>query len=137
MVADMLVAVAEQGGNNKHWNEEALAFLTGLVMQVKTTCLPEQQNLPEVRRLLMLPRGTDDEPGAFEQMLADMLENPAIYHLVKQKAAAMPQKSSNERSGVISSPRSTRTFSSAIIRRRPFSAVVCPAPSCTLSIFPV
>ena len=37
MVADMLVAVAEQGGTNKHWNEEALAFLTGLVMHVKTT----------------------------------------------------------------------------------------------------
>ncbi|HEX2078080.1 MAG TPA: type IV secretory system conjugative DNA transfer family protein [Longimicrobium sp.] len=46
MVADMLVAVSEQGGANKHWNEEALAFLTGLVMHVKTTCPPERQNLP-------------------------------------------------------------------------------------------
>lgn len=118
MVADMLVAVAEQGGNNKHWNEEALAFLTGLVMHVKTTCPPEQQNLPEVRRLLMLPRGTDDEPGAFEQMLADMLENPAIYNLIKQKAAAITQKSSNERSGVISSAQEhTHFLDSPRIRR--------------------
>jgi type IV secretion system protein VirD4 len=110
MVADMLVAVAEQSGKDKHWNEEALAFLTGLVMHVKTTAPPDRRNLPEVRRLLMLPRGTDEEPGAFETMLAEMLSNPAIRNLISQKAAALTQKSSDERSGVISSAQSHTHF---------------------------
>ncbi|HEX8431832.1 MAG TPA: type IV secretory system conjugative DNA transfer family protein [Longimicrobium sp.] len=110
MVADMLVAVGEQSAKDKHWNEEALAFLTGLVLHVKTTAPPELQHLLEVRRLLMLPRGTPEEPGSFELMLDEMMGNPAVANLISQKAAALTQKSSEERSGVISGAQSHTHF---------------------------
>jgi type IV secretion system protein VirD4 len=110
MVAGMLVAVGEQSAKDKHWNEDALAFLTGLVLHVKTTAPPELQHLLEVRRLLMLPRGTPEEPGSFELMLDDMMENAAVANLISQKAAALMQKSSEERSGVISGAQSHTHF---------------------------
>ncbi len=110
MVADMLVAVGEQSAKDKHWNEEGLALLTGLVLHARTTAPPELQNLPHVRKLLMLPRGSAEEPGPFEQMLAEMLDNPAIYNLISQKAAALTQKGEAERSGVVSAAQSHTHF---------------------------
>ena len=110
MVADMMVAVGEQAPRDRHWNEEGLAFLTGLVLHVKTTSPPELQNLPYVRKLVMLPRGTAGEPGPFEQMLAEMLKNPAIHELISRRAAALTQKAEAERSGVISAAQSHTHF---------------------------
>lgn len=110
MVADMMVATGEQTPRDRHWNEEALAFLTGLVLHVKTTAPPELQNLPYVRKLVMLPRGTPEEPGRFEQMLAGMLKNPAIHELISRRAAALTQKAEAERSGVISAAQSHTHF---------------------------
>lgn len=110
IVADMLVTVGEQSARDRHWNEEALAFLTGLVLHVKTTAPPELQNLPYVRKLVMLPRGTPEEPGAFEQMLSKMLRNYAIHDLIARRAAALTQKAEAERSGVISAAQSHTHF---------------------------
>jgi type IV secretion system protein VirD4 len=110
IVADMLVTVGEQSARDRHWNEEALAFLTGLVLHVKTTAPPELQNLPYVRKLVMLPRGTPEEPGAFEQMLGEMLKNRAIHDLISRRAAALTQKAEAERSGVISAAQSHTHF---------------------------
>lgn len=110
IVADMMVTIGEQSTRDRHWNEEALAFLTGLVLHVKTTAPPELQNLPYVRKLIMLPRGTPEEPGAFEQMLAEMLKNRAIHDLISRRAAALTQKAEAERSGVISAAQSHTHF---------------------------
>ncbi|HEV2147433.1 MAG TPA: type IV secretory system conjugative DNA transfer family protein [Longimicrobiaceae bacterium] len=110
MVADMCVAAAEQHSKERHWTEESLALITGIVLHVKTTAPPELQNLPQVRRLIMLPRGTPEEPGAFEELLAEMMENPLINNLISQRAAALTQKSGDERSGVISSAQQHTRF---------------------------
>lgn len=118
VVADMMVATGEQTPRDRHWNEEALAFLTGLVLHVKTTAPPELQNLPYVRKLVMLPRGTPEEPGPFEQMLSEMLKNSAIQDLISRRAAALTQKAEAERSGVISAAQShTHFLDSPRIRR--------------------
>lgn len=110
MVADMCVAAAEQHSKERHWTEESLALLTGIVLHVKTTAPPELQNLPYVRRLIMLPRGTPEEPGAFEELLEEMMGNPLIHNLISQRAAALTQKSGDERSGVISSAQQHTRF---------------------------
>jgi type IV secretion system protein VirD4 len=110
MVADMCVAAAEQHSKERHWTEESLALITAIVLHVKTTAPPELQNLPQVRRLLMLPRGTPEEPGAFDELVAEMLENPLINNLISQRAAALTQKSGDERSGVISSAQQHTRF---------------------------
>lgn len=121
IVADMLVTVGEQSSRDRHWNEEALAFLTGLVLHVKTTAPPELQNLPYVRKLVMLPRGTSEEPGAFEQMLSDMLKNRSIHDLISRRAAALTQKAEAERSGVISAAQSHTHFLDSPRMRRVLS----------------
>jgi type IV secretion system protein VirD4 len=110
MVADMCVAAAEQHSKEKHWTEESLALITGIVLHVKTTAPPELQNLPYVRKLLMLPRGTPEEPGAFDQLVDEMMRNPLIHNLISQRAAALTQKSGDERSGVISSAQQHTRF---------------------------
>ena len=110
MVADMCVAAAEQHSKERHWTEESLALITAVVLHVKTTAPPELQNLPQVRRLLMLPRGTPEEPGAFDALVEEMLENPLIDNLISQRAAALTQKSGDERSGVISSAQQHTRF---------------------------
>jgi hypothetical protein len=90
----------------------------GATKMLKTTAPPELQNLPHVRKLVMLPRGTPDEPGPFEQMLSEMLRNPAIHELISRRAAALTQKAEAERSGVISAAQShTHFLDSPRIRR--------------------
>jgi type IV secretion system protein VirD4 len=113
MIADMCVAIGERSKTDEHWNEEGLALLTGLILHVKTTAPPELQHLPYVRRQLMLPGGIGKKKGPFDVLLRDMLRNHAIHNLIHQRAAAILQKASPERSGVISAVQAHTHFLSS------------------------
>lgn len=79
MIADMLVVGNPGGGMSRHWNEEAKALLTGLVLYVTRMHGrgDPKRSLIEVRRLLSLPpkeksdsnekSGNDEEDAADEK----------------------------------------------------------------------
>jgi len=97
-LADMLVVTDQAlSGAGEFWNEEARAFLAGLILHVLASAPPELRHLPRVRELMTLPA----EP--FAALLAEMQQSPAAFGLVSRAASRLLQKEERERSGVISS----------------------------------
>ncbi|MGH7576778.1 MAG: type IV secretory system conjugative DNA transfer family protein [Longimicrobiales bacterium] len=139
MIADMMVAV-DEGAENVHWNETARAFLAGLALHVKVNVAPEDRHLLHLRRLATLRRGTPRAPGAFEQLLDQMLDSRAVGGLIARSAAVLLQQPFKERGSVISalhrhtefldSPHLGRTlcrstFDLADLKRRRTSVFLC------------
>lgn len=116
LLADSLVLPATTG-EEEFWYGEARALLTGLILHIVTTELPEHRHLGTLRAALTA--GKEE----FEALLADMLDNTAAYGLVARAAQRLQQKTDKERSGVIStaqaqthfldSPRMTEVLSSS------------------------
>lgn len=106
LLADMLVVTEGKGagGDFAHWNEEARALLSGLVLYVAAKAPRELRTLSHVRELLTLP------PESFRLLLQDMLECDDVDGLVKRAAARHLQKADRERSGVVSAAQSHTHF---------------------------
>lgn len=94
LIADALV-LGEDG--DSHWNDEARAFLAGLILHVVTIEPKPTRNLAKLRELATLA-GKD-----FSDLLTDMAGNESAGGLVARCANRMAQKSDRERSSVVSS----------------------------------
>ncbi|MCG7363739.1 type IV secretory system conjugative DNA transfer family protein [Roseomonas sp. ACRSG] len=81
-----------------HWNEEAKALISGLLLHLACRGAPGQRGLPELRRLLTLP--PDDWQALLRAMLAD---TSAAGGLVSRAAARQLGKADREAAGVLSS----------------------------------
>lgn len=103
LLADSLVLPATTG-DEEFWYGEARALLTGLILHIVTTELPEQRHLGTLRAALT--SGKEE----FEALLADMLDNTAAYGLVARAAQRLQQKTDKERSGVISTAQAQTHF---------------------------
>jgi len=80
-----------------HWNEEAKALLTGLILFVVTQKPPHRRTLATVRELVTLA------PQAFADLLERMQNSTAANGLVARAANRHCGKSDREAAGVLSS----------------------------------
>lgn len=97
LLADALVADPPHQVTEAHWNEEAKALLTGLILFVAAEEAPARKNLATVREMLTLPA------DRFVQLLAGMQDSPAAGGLVARAANRHLAKDDREASGVLSS----------------------------------
>ena len=104
MLADALVFHQGDGPDDSHWDTEAKALLTGLVLHVATMERAEQRNLCRVRELLTAA------PDDFDALMEAMAQNREAHGLVARAANRMMQKSERELSGVISSAQAHTHF---------------------------
>ena len=95
LLADGLVIPASKG-EEEFWNNEARALISGLLMHIATTELPEDRNLGKLRAML-----TAGEDG-FDAILDEMAENKSAHGLIARTARRIRQKTDKERSGVMS-----------------------------------
>ncbi len=95
-IADALVHDLPGQGGEAHWNEEAKALLTGLILLVVTHEPPYQWILATVRELLTLA------PDAFADLL-ERMQDSAAHGLVARAANRHCGKSDREAAGVLSS----------------------------------
>ena len=97
LLADALITDPPHQVAEAHWNEEARALLTGLILFVAAEEASERRGLATVRELLTLP------VDRFERLLAGMQDSPAAGGLVARAANRHLAKSDREASGVLSS----------------------------------
>jgi type IV secretion system protein VirD4 len=102
MLADALVV--EGSDNDRHWNEEAKAFLSALMLHV--ACDPAETNktLTRVRGIMTL------EPAELGKVLAAMANSNLAHGLIRRGAARFTQKGDKEASGVISTAQQQTHF---------------------------
>ncbi len=93
-LADALVI--DGGEKDSHWNDEAKALLSGLIMYVAAYEKKEHRALGRVREYLTLP------PAAFQEFLAEMSGTQAARGLIARTAARFMGKAPAEFSGVVS-----------------------------------
>lgn len=98
LLAQALVPSGSRGDN--HWDNEARALLTGLILHVVTAEPPARRNLGQVRAILTQAQ------APFNAMLDRMSRSKAANGLVARAADRLLQKSDRERSGVISTAQS-------------------------------
>ena len=96
-LADALVADPPGQVAEAHWNEEAKALLTGLILTVAAEEEPYRRTLATVREHLTLA------PDACRDLLTRMQESSAVGGLVARAANRHLAKSDREASGVLSS----------------------------------
>lgn len=96
-LADALVADPPGQVAEAHWNEEAKALLTGLILHVAAEEEPYRRILATVREHLTLA------PDAFRDLLTRMQDSAAVGGLVARAANRHLAKSDREASGVLSS----------------------------------
>ena len=96
-IADALVHDPPGQAGEAHWNEEAKALLTGLILFVVTHEPPQRRTLATVRELVTLA------PDAFADLLERMQDSPAANGLVARAANRHCGKSDREAAGVLSS----------------------------------
>ncbi|MFC0373420.1 type IV secretory system conjugative DNA transfer family protein [Methylobacterium isbiliense] len=94
-LADALVS-DPPGSSEPHWNEEAKALLTGLILHVVAEEEPYRRNLARVRELVTLA------PDAFRALLTGMQASHAAGGLIARAANRHLSKSDREASGVLS-----------------------------------
>lgn len=110
LLADMLVVPADHtGGEERFWEEEAKALLSGLILHVATAAGEQGETAPHrtllrVRELLTLPR------KEFLALMRAMARSGAAGGLVRRAAARHLQKEHRERSGVVSTAQSQTHF---------------------------
>ena len=97
LLADALITDPPHQVAEAHWNEEARALLTGLILFVAAEEASERRGLATVRELLTLP------VDRFERLLAGMQDSPVAGGLVARAANRHLAKSDREASGVLSS----------------------------------
>ena len=95
-LADALVFDAPGEAGEAHWNEEAKALLTGVILHVVAHEPPGRRNLATVRELV------SSAPDAFETMLAAMQRSEAAGGLIARAANRHLSKSDREAAGVLS-----------------------------------
>jgi type IV secretion system protein VirD4 len=97
-LADALVYDPPGQGGEAHWNEEAKALMSTLLMHLACRGAPDRRGLAELRRLLTLP--PRDWEGLLQAMMAD---EDAASGLVSRGAARQLGKADREAAGVLSS----------------------------------
>jgi len=97
LLAEALVTDPPHQVADAHWNEEAKALLTGLILFAAAAEDPARRSLTTVRELLTLP------VDRFDQLLAAMQDSRAAGGLVARAANRHLTKSDREASGVLSS----------------------------------
>lgn len=96
-LADALVCDAPGEGGEAHWNEEAKALISGLILHVLATEPPERRNLSTVREYLTA------SPEAFSALLHDMQQIDVLaFGLIARAANRQLGKSDREASSVLS-----------------------------------
>lgn len=103
LLADGLIIPAAKG-EEEFWNNEARALISGLLMHIATTELPEERTLGKFRAML-----TAGEDG-FDSILDEMAENNSAHGLIARTARRIRQKSDKERSGVMSTAQAQTHF---------------------------
>ncbi|MCG7360598.1 type IV secretory system conjugative DNA transfer family protein [Roseomonas sp. ACRSG] len=96
-LADALVFDPPGQVSEAHWNEEAKALISGLLLHLACRGTAGQRGLTELRRLLTLP--PDDWQALLRAMLAD---TAAAGGLVSRAAARQLGKADREAAGVLS-----------------------------------
>jgi type IV secretion system protein VirD4 len=97
-LADALVFDPPGQVSEAHWNEEAKALVSGLLLHLACRGVSGQRGLPALRRLLTLP------PEAWQALLRGMLADAeAAGGLVSRAAARQLGKADREAAGVLSS----------------------------------
>lgn len=96
MLADALVFDEPGMAGEAHWNEEAKALISGLILHIVTGGLPGNRSLIRLREYLTLA------PDAFAALLKDMQQSLAGGGLVARAANRHLGKSDREAAGVLS-----------------------------------
>ncbi len=96
-LADALVYDPPGAVGEAHWNEEAKALITGLILHIVADEPPERRHLGTLRAWLTLA------PDDFEELLDRMQESQAANGLVARAANRHRGKSDREGAGVLSS----------------------------------
>lgn len=97
VLADALVYDAPGEAGEAHWNEEAKALITGVLLYIVCEELPERRTLVTLRDHLTLA------PDAFSALLAQMQASRAAGGLAARAANRHLGKSDREATGVLSS----------------------------------
>ena len=95
-IAEAIVSDPGGDGGAAHWNEEARALITGLILHCASSEPPEYRHLGRVREYLTLP------PDGTELLLAAMQENTAAGGLVARAANRRLQQNEREASSILS-----------------------------------
>lgn len=117
-LADALVYDPPGSDSDPHWNEEAKALISGLLLFIVSTQEPSQRNLLTLREYLTMP------PEMFATTIGMMQNSPELaFGLVARAANRFVGKSDREASGVLSaaqrhthfldSPRMAHTLSAS------------------------
>ncbi|MBY2991105.1 type IV secretory system conjugative DNA transfer family protein [Rhizobium leguminosarum] len=119
-LADALVFDEPGLSGDAHWNEEAKALISGLLLHIVASAPNDQRNLSALRRDLTMA------PAAFQNLLHEMQGTGAINGLIARAANRHLGKSDREASGVLSaaqrhthfldSPRMTEVLSRSEFR---------------------
>jgi type IV secretion system protein VirD4 len=130
-LADALVADPPHQIQDAHWNEEAKALLTGLILLVAGEADPGQRTLARLRELVTLP------PDRFYDLLQAMQGNAAAHGLIARAANRHLAKSEREAAGVLSSAQRHTHFldsprMTAVMARSAFSFADLKRESATI-----
>jgi type IV secretion system protein VirD4 len=131
-LADALVFDAPGEAGEAHWNEEAKALLTGVVLYVVAHEAPGRRTLATVRDLITAA------PDVFETMLSVMQQSEAAGGLVARAANRHLAKSDREAAGVLSAAQRHTHFldsprMAAVMRRSDFR--FCELKERTATVF--
>lgn len=115
LLADMLVVTDSRDRDAVHFTEIARTVIGGVILHVATTRGGTERSLPTVRQLLAQPE------EQIEELLQEMLRNPAAGGQVSSAAATVLQAKEKERGSIMTtvlrhtrfleSPRMQRFFS--------------------------
>jgi type IV secretion system protein VirD4 len=94
-LADALV-LDNGDAKDSHWNDEAKALISGIIMYVAASEKPEARNLDRVRQYLTLPQET------FKAFLQEMADSKAAHGLIARTGGRFLGKTGVEFAGVIS-----------------------------------
>nr|WP_246195388.1 type IV secretory system conjugative DNA transfer family protein [Paracoccus litorisediminis] len=95
-LAEALVMDPPGQVSEAHWNEEAKALLSGLIMFVACHETPERRSLAALREYLTLP------PERFRELLELMQQSDAAYGLIARAANRFLGKADREAASVLS-----------------------------------
>ena len=112
LLADMLVVMDSRDRETAHFTEIARTVIGGVILHVATTRVGSERSLPTVRQLLAQPEDRTDE------LLQEMLRNPAASGQVSSAAATVLQAKEKERGSIMTTVlRHTRFLESPRMQR--------------------
>lgn len=95
LLADMLVVMDSRDRDSAHFTEIARTVIGGVILHVATTRTGRERSLPTVRQLLAQPE------DRIEELLQDMLRNPAAGGQVASAAATVLQAKEKGRGSIM------------------------------------